>query len=103
MAVAYIQEFTLDDDDRSTTNYDAVRDQLDVAGNTPEGLIVHTAGFDDGARVFRIFDVWESREHAERFQQERLMPIVEKLLATREDATPPDRQDFYELHDLNRG
>jgi hypothetical protein len=30
------------------------------------------------------------------------MPIVEKMMATREDATPPDRQDYYELHDLNR-
>ena len=103
MAVAYIQEFKLDDDDRSTTNYDAVRDQLGVEANPPEGLIVHTAGFDEGGRVFRIFDVWETREQAERFQQERLMPIVEKLMASRDDATPPDRQDYYELHDLNRG
>ena len=26
------------------------------------GLLIHTAGFDEDAGVFRIFDVWESRE-----------------------------------------
>jgi hypothetical protein len=87
MSVAFVQEFKIDADDRSTTNYDTIRDQLN---------------FDDGAGVFRIFDVWETREQAERFQQDRLMPIVEKMMATRDDATPPDRQDYYELHDLNR-
>jgi hypothetical protein len=102
MSVAFVQEFKIDADDRSTTNYDTIRDQLNVEGAPPEGLIVHTAGFDDGAGVFRIFDVWETREQAERFQQDRLMPIVEKMMATRDDATPPDRQDYYELHDLNR-
>jgi hypothetical protein len=102
MAVAFIQEFTIDDDDRSTTNYDSVAEQLAVEGNLPEGLVVHTAGFDEEGRVFRIFDVWESREQAERFQQERLMPIVEKMMAERPDAAPPSRQGFYDLHDLNR-
>jgi hypothetical protein len=102
MPVAFVQEFKVDGGDRSTTNYDTIRDELNAEGDPPEGLIVHTAGFDDGAGVFRIFDVWETREQAERFQQERLMPIVEKMMATRENAMPPDRQDFYELHDLNR-
>jgi hypothetical protein len=102
MPVAFVQEFKIDGGDRSTTNYDSIRDQLNVEGAPPAGLIVHTAGFDEGAGVFRIFDVWETREHAERFQQERLMPIVEKMMATSENATPPDRQDYYELHDLNR-
>jgi hypothetical protein len=102
MPIAFVQEFKIDAGDHSTTNYDTIRDQLDVEGTPPEGLIVHTAGFDDGAGVFRIFDVWETREQAERFQEERLMPIAEKMMATRDDATPPDRQDYYELHDLNR-
>jgi hypothetical protein len=102
MSVAFVQEFKIDAGDHSTANYDTIRDQFDVEGALPEGLIVHTAGFDDGAGVFRIFDVWETREQAERFQQERLMPIVEKMMATRDDATPPDRQEYYELHDLNR-
>jgi hypothetical protein len=102
MAVAFIQEFKIAGGDRSTTNYDSVRDELDVESNPPEGLVVHTAGFDEDGGVFRIFDVWETRGHGERFQRERLMPIVEKMMAARADATPPDRQGYYELHDLNR-
>ena len=52
MAVAYIQEFPIGD--RSTVNYDFVAERV---GEGPfEGLISHSAGFDDEAGVFRIFD-----------------------------------------------
>jgi hypothetical protein len=64
------------------------------------GGIVHTAGFDEDAGVFRIFDVWETREDAERFIKETLEPVVGELLAGRDDAPPPARQYFYELHDV---
>ncbi len=102
MPVAFIQEFKIQGDDRSTTNYDTVSERLNVAAEPPEGGIVHTAGFDEEAGVFRIFDVWDTREHGERFIRERLLPIVEELIATRDDATPPDREGWYELHDLMR-
>ena len=100
MAVAFIQEFKIQGDDRSTTNYDTINERLNTRNDPPEGGIVHTAGFDEDAGVFRIFDVWETREQGERFIQERLMPIVEELMASRSDATPPERQGWYELHDL---
>jgi hypothetical protein len=100
MAVAFVQEFTIQGDDRSTTNYDTVNERLNTRNDPPDGGIVHTAGFDEEAGVFRIFDVWETREQGERFINERLMPIVEELMASRSDATPPDRQTWYELHDL---
>jgi hypothetical protein len=101
MAVALIQEFPVDPSgDRTTTNYDAVQARLDVRGNPPAGGIVQTAGFDEEAGVFRIFAVWETREQAERFIEERVTPIVEELTAGREGAGPPQRQSFYELHDL---
>ena len=96
MAVAFIQEFRIDD--RSTTNYDAVSARL--GGVTPEGGIIHTAGFDDDAGVFRIFDVWETREQGERFMQETLQPILEELLASSPDLPPPTREGWYELHDV---
>jgi hypothetical protein len=100
MAVAFIQEFKIQGDDRSTTNYDTINERLNTRNDPPEGGIVHTAGFDEDAGVFRIFDVWETREHGERFIRERLTPIVEELMASRSDATPPERQGWYELHDL---
>ena len=61
MAVAYVQEFTIVDGDTSTANYDAVFKALNL-DQAPDGLIVHTAGFDHDKGVFRIFDVWESRD-----------------------------------------
>jgi hypothetical protein len=100
MAVAFVQEFTVDPGDRGTTNYDAVAARLgDVR---PDGLLIHTAGFDDSAGVFRIFDVWESQEQGQRFIDEQLMPIIEELMADAPEgsAGPPQRETFYELHHL---
>ena len=100
MAVAFVQEFKVQGDDRSTTTYDAVNERLNTRDNPPEGGIVHTAGFDEDAGVFRIFDVWETREDGERFIREQLQPILAELMASRPDATPPDRETWYELHDV---
>jgi hypothetical protein len=103
VAVAYLQEFQIQGGDTSTTNYDAVVAALDLQ-EAPDGLLIHTAGFDHDAGVFRIFDVWETREHGEKFINERLNPIIEPMAqdaAQRADATfpPPSRETWYELHD----
>ena len=45
MAVAFIQEFKIQGDDRSTTNYDTINERLNTRNDPPEGGIVHTAGF----------------------------------------------------------
>jgi len=99
MAVAYVQEFAIAD--RSTTNYDWVKDQI---GDGPfDGLICHTAGFDDDAGVFRILDVWESREQGERFLAEHVQPLIEQgpsAFPNPDSFTPPTRDLFYELHDV---
>jgi hypothetical protein len=103
MAVAYLQEFEIRDGDTSTTNYDAVTAALDLK-EAPDGLLIHTAGFDHDAGVFRIFDVWESREQGEKFLAEKIMPLIERLsveAAERSDDTfaPPSRETWYDLHD----
>jgi hypothetical protein len=101
MAVAYVQEFAIVD--RSTTNYDFVKERI---GDDPiDGLIIHSAGFDDDNNVFRIFDVWESREQADRFLTERIQPMMEEgpqTFPNPANFTPPTREGFYELHDLRR-
>ena len=71
MAVAYLQEFKIVDGDTSTTNYDGVVEKMKLT-TTPDGLIVHTAGFDHDGGVFRILDVWETREQGDRFISEQL-------------------------------
>ena len=100
MAIAYIQEFPIVDGDLSTANYDAVVKEL-ALGSAPDGLVVHTAGFDQTDGVFRIFDVWETREQGERFVQEQLNPILERLMANAESDAfrPPTLDAWYELHD----
>ena len=72
MAIAFIQEFTIQD--HSTTNYDAISEHV-RGGPSAEGLIIDPAGFDDDAGVFRVFDVWETREQAEAFEAQ-VMEIV---------------------------
>jgi hypothetical protein len=107
VAIAYVQEFTIQDGDTSTTNYDAVGAALDLK-EAPDGLLIHTAGFDHDAGVFRIFDVWETRAQGEKFINEKLMPIVEPMAraaAERADESfaPPSRETWCELHDSMTG
>jgi hypothetical protein len=87
--------------DRSTANYDFVAEK--VGGGPFEGLIAHTAGFDDDAGVFRILDVWETREHADRFLAEHVQPLVDQgpdTFPNPEGFAPPSREGFYEVHHL---
>jgi hypothetical protein len=101
MAVAMIQEFAIVDGDLSTKNYDAVVAALGL-DRAPDGLVVHTAGFDEVDGVFRIFDVWETREQGERFVTETLNPVLERLMAEAADPsdfTPPAVDTWYALHD----
>jgi quinol monooxygenase YgiN len=101
VAVVYIQEFPIAD--RTTTNYDFMADKI---GDGPfDGLIVHTAGYDDDDGVFRIVDVWESREHAERFLAEHVQPMIEQgpqAFPNPDAFTMPTRDGFYELHHVVR-
>ena len=101
MAVVYVQEFPITD--RSTTNYDFVADKI---GDGPfEGLIAHTAGFDDDAGVFRILDVWATREAAERFLAQQVQPLVEQgpqAFPNPDNFTEPTRDGFYDLHHVVR-
>jgi hypothetical protein len=104
MAIAYVQEFEIRDGDTSTANYDAVVAALDLK-DAPDGMLIHTAGFDHDAGVFRIFDVWETREDGERFINDRLNPILEPMMAAADsaDMAPPSRESWYELHDSMTG
>ena len=94
MAVAMIQEFAIED--HSTATYDAIAARV-RSEPLPDALLVHTAGFDDEVGVFRIFDVYASREEAEAFQG-RVMALVADLVPA--DAPAPTRMAFYELHDV---
>ncbi len=94
MAVAVIQEFPIQGDDRSTTNYERVNEALGLDENPPAGGLVHTAGFDEEAGVFRVFDIWESADAWNTFFQERLLPVVQPMM---EAGAPPPATRVYEI------
>ena len=75
MPVAVVQDWAKGGSD--TTGYDAIHERV-MASGTPDGCRMHAAGATpDGG--FRIFEVWESRGHFDRFAEERLMPIVREI------------------------
>jgi hypothetical protein len=95
VAYAHITEFD-SGDDRSTRNYDALNDRIITEGH-PGGLIYHCAGFDDNG-VFRIIEVWQSREQRQRFRRERIEPLMAEGPADPTRTAPANREFGYELH-----
>ena len=99
MPVAFIHEFPIGD--RSTENYDFMAEKM--AGQRIDGLLVHTAGFDDDAGVWRQVDVWETREQGEQFMQQMMDSVTPESLPRPDTAAePPTRQAFYELHGFQK-
>jgi hypothetical protein len=94
MAVAVIQDWVEEETERSTENYDAITARL-RAQDPIDGLIVHAAGFTGNG--FRIFEVWETKGHFDRFLADRLMPML--MEAEAGDPTPP-QLTTYELHNV---
>lgn len=58
--------------------YDAVSKLLDMEGNRPAGLILHSAAETETGAV-QIIDVWESTDALEAFVQQRLMPAFQQI------------------------
>jgi len=58
-------------------------------------LIIHAVGFTGGK--FRLIEVWESSEHEQRFERERLMPAIREIVG--DAGTAPSTESF-ELHNL---
>ena len=70
--------------------YDAVTEKMGFANEPPEGLIFHSAGELDGR--FQVFNVWESREHFDRFTRERLRPAQVAVMGEERVAAMPDAE-----------
>ena len=92
MAIAVVQDWREEVTDRATPNYDALTERLRAEGPI-DGLLVHAAGF--SPHGFRIFEVWESQEHFERFMRDRLGPLIAEV-ATGDSRQP--ETEVYELH-----
>jgi hypothetical protein len=82
--------------------YDAVSAELteQLSGGLPEGLVVHIARpTEDGVQ---LIEVWESQADVDRFNDEILAPIVERLS---QGQAPPREQVMhpFEVHALQMG
>ena len=80
--------------------YEEVQRRIEADG-APDGLIVHTA-VDNGGRP-KIIDVWESEEHANRFGQERLGPVIAEVAPDAAGPPDPDQVEVLEVRNMMRG
>jgi len=72
--------------------YDEACERIGWERDPADGGLFHAAYFDDG--VLRVFDVWESPEHFQRFTEERLAPGLAAMGVT--------AQPEVELHAVHR-
>ncbi|HEX2393231.1 MAG TPA: hypothetical protein VHI77_09960 [Solirubrobacterales bacterium] len=77
--------------------YDTVNGHIRADEDPPEGLIFHVAGPIEGG--WGVADVWESRDHFDRFLEGRLGPAIAEL-GDRAPQSPPDIQEFQVHHYL---
>ena len=88
MAWGFISELPI-----TAEQYDQLNAEI---GADPPGLIVHTSSRTDGG--IRIVDIWKSEADYRRFEEQELMPAMERLGWPAPDGPPP-RQEF-EVHNL---
>jgi hypothetical protein len=62
--------------------------------DAPEGLIVHTAG--STPEGWYVYDIWESKEHFQRFAEDKLAPATQAIAGGQMGGEP----QFFAIHSL---
>jgi hypothetical protein len=71
--------------------YDAVHVALrDKVGSQVDGLLLHVGRVT--ADGFDVIEVWQSRDHLDRYHREVIGPVMAELLAANDGPTPPPLQ-----------
>ncbi|MDQ4146336.1 MAG: hypothetical protein M3120_01335 [Pseudomonadota bacterium] len=61
----------------SKEQYEQARKEVNWERDAPQGAKFHVAWFDkDG---FHVLDLWESRQDFERFMDQRVRPVLQKI------------------------
>jgi hypothetical protein len=72
--------------------YDSVCRTMNWPDDWPEGQIAHYAGTGEG--FWRVVDIWETREHFDRFARDRLGPAAQEASGGQ---APPMEPVFFEI------
>lgn len=77
-------------------DYDAVCRALNFPADWPDGLLAHSSTEVDG-RV-RVLDAWESRQHFDRFVQERLQGALGEAVGDRAEQPEVTETELHSVH-----
>jgi hypothetical protein len=92
-----VAELILEFEGVTTKEYDAVNKELGLdpksgEGDWPDGLVAHSAGLNDAGNLV-VIEVWDTREHQDKFMEERLGEALAKGGIT----GPPSSTTWIEL------
>ncbi len=88
MAIAML----LDNPGGTQAQYDQVHAEVAPDNRPPAGLLYHVTGPTETG--WRLVEVWESQEAADRFFQERLGPALQRA------NVPPRRPQVFPVHNI---
>src|SRR2546430_16616694 len=75
--MAFVRLF--DNPEGTQEQYDAASQQLGVTGeNMPDGGVLHVAG-PSPTGGWRVVEVWESEDAAQKFDEEVLLPVLQRV------------------------
>ncbi|MEX0663187.1 MAG: hypothetical protein WD598_00285 [Acidimicrobiia bacterium] len=89
MAVGVVLEF----DGATLDQYDEIIKKMGLKpkGKTPPGALFHWVAKTDAGML--VTDVWETKEHFEKYSQEKIGPFSAEV-----GITAPPKVTFYEVH-----
>jgi hypothetical protein len=75
--MAFVRMF--DNPSGTQEQYDAASQQVGVdSSNIPEGAVLHVAG-PSPTGGWRVLEIWESEDAAQRFDEERILPVLRQV------------------------
>ena len=90
--MAFVRLF--DNPEGTQEQYDAATSQLGItAENMPDGGVLHVAG-PSPTGGWRVVEVWESEEAADKFDRETLLPLLQSVGVERPEA------ETWQVHNL---
>ena len=99
MPFVVLQEFKIEGDDRSKTNYDSVSEHLGTDTNPPDGMIIHTAGWDEEGGASESSKCGRARRTRHGSGANDCSPRSRRSWEP-PTTRRPDRDGSYELHNL---